>query len=357
MTIHYLFVVHGIGSQQNGWCNDPENGLTPTLKAAWQRYPSLTDLGKFDERIKIVELNYFDVYDRWIKKWGEMSDALLAGLQAEPTLNNPAIIKTLADWGKQPQDGIDEHNFFYTHILDVLLYRFVELIQGEIKVRVVDQLLQAVLAIPATQDYTINIIAHSLGTSVIHNALEALFTLKPYRDQLPNAFRINVLMQVADASYALASDRAQHYQSIVKPGIDVAAGVCNYQLDISHKLDLVSELMPFDPDKNWPDAQCVLQRRFEKIRPSRIQARDIHSLKHYFSNPTVHQALFQRLFGFDTFSTDETETAWNQYIAATPEGAFAPLKSDIEHLQLVDTTSWLSVLQSWRTFVALVKAL
>ena len=163
---------------------------------------------------------------------------------------SPALLIKIAE---SPANGVAEDNFFYTHILDVLWYWGNTLVQDKIIADVADQIISDVAKHYGKAGHTFSIVAHSLGTSVAHKVIQALWTQPEYANRIDNAsslsqvLKFRVLMQVSNISFVLSANRDQHYQTQVKPSAIGNRGVCRTMINVSNRYDLISETVPFTP--------------------------------------------------------------------------------------------------------------
>jgi hypothetical protein len=83
---------------------------------------------------------------------------------------------------------------------------------------------------------------------------------------------------------------------------------------------------------------------------------DIHSLTHYFRDPSFHLPFFELVFGV-SFSDKQRRDAIDQFVAETPEGKFKTLLSHLESdaLGVSNVTSFKTFIQALRIFFGLTK--
>jgi hypothetical protein len=343
MTTHHLFFVHGMGSHSNNWVED--EGIKGLIKTLYESYDGLTELGNFDERIRCHSIFYNDIFDDQIKRWDDMVSNLRNGLTGSPSLLQ-GDIDTLLKLAEKPQSGIDDKKFFYTHVLDVLFYKFT-LLNRPIIVQCAKQIFDKIRPHFQDGDTRYSIVGHSLGTSVAHGALQALYTEPEYQN-LSKAIKFETVFQVSNTSYILSRNRDDHYRHVF-PGKPSSNAVCKYLFNVSHTLDLFSELVPFDPPEDWPNAND--RRRYIPIRISRVKERNIHDLAHYFSNPKVHVPFFRVLLGRFTIPKHRFDQAWKDYLQSTPEGKFKDLEEKLNSLKLTDRQSWVALMNTLKIFL------
>ena len=343
MAKHHLFFIHGMGTHSENWVE--EERLKDLLKELYERYEELTELGGFDDRIQCYSVHYNDIFDAQIKRWDDMVSKLRTGLAGSPGLVQ-GDIDGLIELAQKPQSGIDEKNFFYTHVLDVLFYKFT-LLNRQIIIECAKQIFDKVSDHIQDSDSRFSIIGHSLGTSVAHGTLQALYTEPEYTD-LSQAVKFEMVFQVSNTSYVLSRNRNDHYRHVF-PGRPTSNAVCKRLFNVSHALDIFSELVPFDPPEAWPNASD--KGLYIPIRISRFNNRNIHGLTHYFSNPKVHVAFFNCLFGRSAIPKNRFDEAWKHYLQASPEGRYKDLEEKLKNLKLTDRQSWTALMNAWKVFI------
>ncbi len=346
MTVHHIFFIHGIGTHSSNWVVD--EGIHTLMQKTWIKYPSLTTKGSFDNLIKCHSIQYNDVFQQYINRWGEMAGRLKGELNGHPDLK-PADFDYLIDLSGKPQAGEDEQDFFFTHILDVVLYRFFDLIQEDIIAQCADQIFSLIEQYYMESDVRFSLVGHSMGTAVAHATLQKLFTHPAYLPSLRQALKFELFAQISNTSFVLSRDRNQHYKTIVYPSKFPNRGVCRKMLCMSHKLDLICELIPFEPEEDWPNSRDC--KYLEKILISKIKQKDIHCINHYFENPKVHVPFFNALFSNAKIPAEEAEKTWNQYLTETPDSDFKNLRTKLEALQSSTRQSWSETLQAFRQFL------
>ena len=205
-------------------------------------------------------------------------------------------------------------------------------IQSKIVAHVARQILDDVKQHYQKGNNTFSIVGHSMGTSVAHKVLQDLYSERQFQDELSTTIKFRMLMQVSNTSLVLSSDRDRHYETLVGPSRFANKGVCSYMVNVSHRLDPISELVRFDPDlESWLDRDEIRQNRYQDIRISRITDPNVHSIVHYFDNPKVQEAFFENILDRNLPPPKKTQ-AWASFEARTPQGRFKQMKKDYEKI-------------------------
>lgn len=182
----------------------------------------------------------------------------------------------------------------------------------------------------------VHVLGHSLGTSVVHDALAKLYGSEPLIDGNDDSLKLQVnrdrlvgVHQVANVSRLLQSFRKVG-ASEVRPGV----GCCATFVEYRHKLDPIAKIKPFDPTDNqeWVP-HAVYRHAYDLIEPSGVVSANVHDLGHYLRDPLVHLELFASLFRFRP-RVAEREAALEAHLANTVQGRAAALRNVIENLDL-----------------------
>lgn len=296
MGKHILFCIHGMGEHDDTW---HEKGLR-VLKSAFGDFERLGQLD-FDATFLLVPIVYNDILketrERANADFTAFRGAVLAGIGAGDAGSREIVGRQLDKY--QDLIGAGDENFIWTHILDVILYRFSHTIRMGIDVSVAEQML-AVLS--QTEHTTWSVLAHSLGTSVAHNVINSLHnTGFPDAPLAPLESRCNTLAMISNVSRVLQREDAKVFETNVKPGSATAGRLCSCYLNARHKLDPFSVVKPFEPDL-WPDTATFSTSRYQMLRPAHIhfeatELPRVHDFDYYLLNPRVHVPLFRSIIG------------------------------------------------------------
>ena len=287
---HHVYFIHGIGKHAAKWVDSEQNNgatLRQQLEALWNLYNTNGRLGDFSEQLDLVSVHYDHIYSALYDQWEEEVAKLRTQLDPFPGLS--ARLDPLVRLAAAPSAGSVDDEFFYTHIFDLLWYWGNTLIQGKIVAEAAEQIISDIAKHYGKPDHTFSIVAHSMGTSVAHKVIQALWTQPDYanrlgdRGSLSQVLKFRVLMQVSNTSLVLSADRDRHYQTLVKPSAVANLGICRTMINVSHQHDLISESVPFNPPRDvWLDAHTQWDKGYLDIRTTRITHPNVHSISHYF---------------------------------------------------------------------------
>lgn len=350
---HRLIVIHGMGKHDDDW-SDPVAAKLEELYDGFDRSPPLLTRKSFEERIQVVPLRYDGVLREILAEWAAANETLA---QHADALDDGAVDR-LTGW----LDSSDLDEFAWSHAADVLLYRGFSLIRERVKVAIATDLAHAIAeAIEADDSWSV--LAHSLGTSVLHDSLHALMTTPP--PGLPGAFdpqnaQAVLVMMVANVSRVLQTtphvlELDPPDPTVVAPGTPGAADrACQLYYNIAHELDPFLVVKPFDP-LSWPDEQGVADGIYRRIPADHIHEANVHSLLHYLEHPAVHIPLFRAL----TWDSAIPLAQEAEHLAAFPQ--FNGLSDDQwreikEHLEAArvgaPADSWEVIEKVWNAYDA-----
>ena len=294
MRRHILFFIHGMGVYVN------DNGkpinkwgveAAKVLKEQYEKYPSLST--SFDKVFKPVYINYDTIFHKILSNWAKEAK-VISGLGIEAA----EIATRMVQWLEKGAKTDD--NFLWTHVGDVILYRFFNLVRQNVKIAVAKQIHDALYPNENGAVISWSVIAHSLGTIVAHDAIHAMSSATPNEAGIPIldaiAPKADVIAMIANISKTLEND-ALVYESAVAP-----QDTCNKYLNINNKFDpfVMEELLlpeAFDPI-GYPEWDAAItKKKYFNIEPENIHHINVHSIENYLVNPVVHIPLLRALCG------------------------------------------------------------
>lgn len=343
---HHLIFIHGIGAHEDDWVVNQESvgaTLQAQLKKSWELYEPFKRYGTFEEIFRLYSVRYDDAIVAHLSNWAEQAAALKGFLATNEQAANDIQWYTAAL--ERIDAGNESGDEFYTHLLDLILFWGSPSIQNELVAHVGRQLLERISAIrnsAETMTDPISIVGHSMGTSMLHKTLQAMFNHEIHGTSLPGNFKFHTVVQVANCSYALSRDRSSHYfgsggqnEIIVRPSSWAGRGVCQFMINSNHVLDPVGSLIPFNPDTlDWLDDETRILNRYSDIKLTEFTAADIHSLTHYFRDPALHVPLFERVRG-RPITERQLKPGLEDFRLLTLTGQVKELKKRLENLRSV----------------------
>lgn len=305
---HVLVLVHGMGDYvdddggiDSGWADRAE----ATLEELYAQY-SMLKLMPFEDRFEVVKIDYDTVFNDLITKWAHQSvDLKSAGVPIE------GVVKEVFDWLDGGAKQTD--NFAWTHVADVVLYRYFRLVRQRVKVHVAKQIVAALKPNAHGSVGQWTVIAHSLGTIVAHDVLHALSvetapeTGLPILDTMvPSA---TAFVALSNVSKVLENDAPVYDSEVVPPTELNPTTVCFNYLSADNRYDPFLLLERFDPkdDPEWKLARK--QKSYLPVRTKNVQELNVHSFRNYMVNPAVHIPLFDLIVGPGFVLPDERAQA------------------------------------------------
>jgi hypothetical protein len=270
MSRQVVFLVHGIGDHKIGW----SKSAVQSLDALGQRYSTVG--APISEQVVFAEVAYGEVFDKQLARWDTDVDAFAANGVVPQAKDAVAWL-----------DGVTEGGFVWTHLGDVVLFlsRFT---RAAAVAEVVAQMAK-VIADDPDPETEFSIIAHSMGTAVTMEAVNALVTPIPKIGWtgLPPDFRFREVMMLANTSRFFQRPELHAYtESRLLPKKYKTTGLCSTYRNVYHRRDPVALFRRFAPNAS-DDMGYVA------VPVEHYHARNIHGLTHYFEHPAVHGAVLR----------------------------------------------------------------
>lgn len=314
-----MVVVHGMGVNTGAWAT----GVVDTLNTCMKRYkvfesmPPIFVLGTGPDdmtttvsvdQVLVIPVGYDHVMRARVDSFQRDTKAITALAAAEQISLPRELTKVL---GAFSTAGETENNFFWSHVVDVLLYHYFPLVTIPVRLAVMHGIAQVL----ARVDSTVSVMAHSLGTAVTHDALADLGggVFPEFGALRPPGVRIANLYMVANVSRVLEKTLARDvdvYTSCVAP-ISVRGDDAYLQAyyNFRHMLDPFTVPKRFEPQWSGSDFH-----RIENLL--NVGNFNVHGWEHYLDNPEVHIPIINSQFGFKVISDDVAHTAIESYKVA-----------------------------------------
>lgn len=282
---HVLFLAHGIGRHASDWSAELIDGLKETAGSLPADPATGFDPARLLEAIdatSFVPLWYDDLYAEAAQRMLERPEALITGLQA-------AGLGTLARLFRLKED---DATALETHIFDVIIYRAMREYRYCTRKHVTVQMLRAMQKHGVGAGVEYSVMAHSLGTAVMHDTLHELATERGSPYQLGSSFRVHNLFMIANTSALLRNDYDPR-ASLVRPLIgEFDPGYVDFYFDFAHRWDPVAQLYSYRRYmKNYDAARCVY------VTTDGFRQANIHAYSHYLTDPRVYGWVLGALYG------------------------------------------------------------
>jgi hypothetical protein len=316
-----LLLVHGMGEFSKTW----STSITTKLDEVAAQYPAFKGQKKFSERLRVREIWYDGVFANIVGQWQQDATALDEWTRAA---NMP--LPKLVSWLRKPLPT-EAKGFFWTAAIDPLLYRGFQLVRDNVRAQVTAQIAQiakeeAELAQKSGDagGLEISVVAHSLGTAVMHDALDILGR-EPYKGNevlTAKRFKFTNLFMLADVcllARKLVAD-IDYFNSVVRP---ISAGTaddtyCHFFLNAWHRYDPFVFLAPFRPTTWGPD--------YIELGPlDHWHQANVHSFTHYLDHPRVHAPIINGALGLPLITDTDYATVLGVYKQTPASGCLAEI--------------------------------
>ena len=356
---HHIICVHGIGTHSKTWVKDKDGSgdekqsFEELFQEKRDRFPQLKN-----RKFELHSICYDDEIDKIFQSWADYAKQLKDQLKTSPLLAAQAAWFTDAVDKAVAAKG--ESNFGYTHLMDLLLFVGSPTLQKRLVTYVGNQVIKLIQQYAQNDD--ISILGHSMGCAMTHKVVQALYNegveTKPGKiETIQGDFRFVNVAMVANTSYSLSRSRDKFYQDrLVRPSSRAEEG-CSYTwLNVNHQLDPVARFLPFDCHKDaaWLDPVVATNGDYLDVVLKQLTSKSIHSLTHYFRDPSFYIPYFKLVFGAK-FSEKDVRDAHGEFDELTPEGKFKGLVSHLEAIDLSDTSSLKSLFEALKDFYALIQ--
>jgi hypothetical protein len=281
---HVIALVHGMGVHGKNWSGT----AVAALKAAARTYKLDKQLSDSvtSNKVAIVPVSYDDRFTAHVNQWGKDSRQLAKFI----THNAIDVPTNLVSWLENADET--ENNFIWSHVVDVILYRFFNQVTTDVQVHVMDQIASIwEQALQEDIDAQFTIVAHSLGTSVVHDSLAKLATDPP-----PNAAgflagdaRLASLFMVANVSRVLETHPTVYDSCIAPPSVRGSKAYCARMWNVRHWLDPFPAPRPFKPAWGGGD--------FTQVETRAVREFNTHDFDRYLDDPRLHIPILQSAFG------------------------------------------------------------
>jgi len=299
MTEH-IILVHGMGQAKAG---EFQQQFIDGMKAALKLYDVSASFFKKTNELKFAgkgftlhEFAYNQKFEDKRKAAEEAAGTLRAKIDAIAieSGNKTRLLNALVDMNEWFGTG----DFFQTHWVDVLLYRFT--VVGEaIRVELGSQIAN-LLKTTGVSSGDVHIVAHSLGTSVAHDTLDKLYTDgvtdpktgEPHRLD-PDAHRLSSINFFANVSRVLEAG-TDVSKSAVKPGAD---GCTHMYTQYNHKLDPIPRVKEFAPGYGEWVNDDAFDFAYMYREADAITDANVHGFGHYLLDPHNHVPFIETALG------------------------------------------------------------
>lgn len=349
MAKHQVFLIHGMGAFTKDW----SLGAQQTIRNAFRDY-GLDPLG-LHSQFEFVEIEYNSIFEDIREIWKTNAESAAGALVASGLQSSAAErLVNLAG-------GASGDDFWRTHVLDVVMYRFMRQVSERVNQSVRAQILGRLAAFPQDDVPSWSVLGHSLGTAVMHDTLHGMFTQSVDGRMLGDRMKPDFVFAVANVSKVLWNKGGDFYSSRVRPHTVDSLGMCWKFCNFRHRLDPFPMVDPFRPPDYWyPDGVAKADRSgfFSEvfIPEADVQDVNVHALEHYLGHPLVSRELINTLVAFEAVKKPALEKAlevWRK--KRLLDSKIASAQEALSDSKLGAKSNWASIIESlvgFRTKVA-----
>jgi len=320
--------IHGIGKHEAGWANAP-GGPIETLKKSAARYPDVfPDTNPIDKSVEFVEIAYDDIFEKIRQQWHDLAKILKEASFDGASQSSVEALQAFMPGAIADLESVTgETKWAATHALDAILYKGFLLVRNIVRYSVASQLANIVaerIQADRDDDPSYTIVAHSLGTAVLHDAVNLLAGTN-WLNGVAKLKAEGLAANIDDAKLKMAKDRfgANPFSSkglwawngIVMIS-NVSAILCrrpapdspetrtrpmhsggqngratDYYINIDHLFDPIAKLKPFRAEATWPTSRLE-GFAFDLVSLKHFYDKNVHGLSHYLIHPSVHSRIF-----------------------------------------------------------------
>tara|TARA_R110002110_G_scaffold5182_14_gene26732 strand:+ start:2183 stop:3229 length:1047 start_codon:yes stop_codon:yes gene_type:complete len=323
---------------------------------AFDLYPGF--FGKTpEEYAEIIPVAYNDIFDEHRERMANRATPITERLQAIPGMSGNSLTEAVSAL-TEIESEVNDDEFFKTHWLDVLFYRFTTL--GEVaRIRLGEKISHEVGVVNGGGK-RVHVLGHSLGTTVVHDCLAKLYDddyVLGNSDNLSDVMhKLGSVHMVANTSRVLQSF-VNVNESLVKPG---PGGCTFYYREYRHTLDPITWPKSFNPTDNgrWISNDSWYFKRYELVRPSSItnEHGNTHNIQHYLANPLVHQQIFKKIFDIE-LTDDQKKEGHDKYVGLTLGDVADDLHDALEDLKEINIENITGLIESAKALKDFVEKL
>jgi hypothetical protein len=293
-----LFLIHGMGAGARP-ANDPKwwTSVLAGIRKNAKTYGHDGDLvlsSPTAGQVLVVPLTYHRFFDDIRALWAAQTGSEVGWIPLLQALafSDPSIVPKVPSW------VMDAGTFFWTHVLDVLLYRYVSEFTVPIRDSVATQIAEAwhKADLENGANTPVHFVAHSLGTAVLHDSIATLAEDPAFS---PGTHQITSMVTCANVSGVLETNFPT-YESVDRP-IDANPppdGMTAAYFSFRHELDPIATVKTFRGDLHgWPTSAYRDEVAVD------VKDWNVHGYSHYTDNPIAHLRLFERLWPTEPWRT------------------------------------------------------
>jgi hypothetical protein len=302
MANNVLFLTHGMGwnleTGPQAWSVEVEQAL----EKAWNMFPALNGFALADF-VRLVPLSYDKVFRDYLSTIAGDATRVKTALGASDFAKVAGVIAD-AD--------AEEANFFWTNVMDVLLYRFGGDLHRLVHDELALQLATEVRNVWANNGGAVqfSMLTHSLGTATMHGTLNRLAG-GPIGSgdslQVGGNFKLRSYVSLANVSRVLWPGPGSLYgTTLVRPSTQaLGPGYVEKFVNVRHIADPFPAAMRFAPS-DWGTG-------YREITIKHLRSANVHGYTHYLAHPRAAAAVLRPLLPSGLLTPNDVEAAAAAY--------------------------------------------
>lgn len=342
-----LVLLHGMGNHTSESFKDE---VVSAANNALHRYSGYKEV-KFEDHVHIESIEYNNFFEEARQSMVKNSDPVAQYLKLK---GQTGVVHDVANAISGLGQGFKDDSFINTHWLDVILY--LTNVGEQVRVHVGKKLAGIIEKYPVAP---INVLAHSLGTSVLHDTLTKLYhhEFDP-GDLVPDLdihdHKLNSVWMISNVSRIMSkfSGQKDPYKSIVKPG---SSGCTSLFFNCRHEMDPFTWPLQFDPKKQskWINVNTYdsIYKAYVTRSISRVNTHDIRG---YIEDPRICYRFLNQFLDFSP-SNEDWETGNSAF--ETINGIYDKIKKKYEKIEGINDPSLLEFLKLIYQFEPFIKEL
>ena len=352
-----ILLVHGMGKHSAPSGGNPGSfkqefidATTESLQS-YSKYKTVTLAAHVD----IHEFNYDQWFDTVRTRMADRAKEMQQRVEDISQVLGVSFAGDLVAMLTNLEAEFGDDELMYTHWLDVVFYTTI--LGGKVRVDAAKKVAELVAEYGAGN---VHVIAHCLGTAVIHDTLHLLYRAEhdPI-DEIPDLdlvnHRLGSIWMLGNVSRMVNSvvQLFDPLRSVVKPG---DKGCANYFINIRHKLDPFTWLAQFDPKNNgsWVDAG-IYATDYRNYENRLVVDANTHAFKPYVREPQVSESLLYQMIDEFEVDVEELDRVKMAYEATAINGAYVKLESAFNDLSHKDKATWKDFFHAAKTMQSAIK--
>jgi len=278
--LHTVFLVHGMGAHAN---TDWADSVWQKILECSERYPHFKNTRPLSEYARFVAIDYDEYIERALARWRNNGNTFAAFAMQHGFVN-------ASDFQGLQEVRHDDTEFLFSHIADVLIYRYF----GNERAQIIETVMSKIAGVihdgrNADAEAEFSVVAHSLGTAVAHDALHRLGSEQMIggNQNTLRGLQFDSVHMIANVSRVL-QDQVNAYESVVRPRTrEFKGGICQVMHTYRHKVDPFANVRKFQP-VTWGDSHNL-------VPVDHVHGWNIHGWLHYLDDPRVHIPILKRI--------------------------------------------------------------